>query len=63
VATKEYVDETVACNVSKAGDTMEGPLIAHSDMNYGTSKVRNIGLTTGVPTSIPNGEIVGVYIA
>lgn len=63
VATKEYVDETVACNVSKAGDTMEGPLIAHSDMNYSTSKVRNIGLTTGVPTSIPNGEIVGVYIA
>lgn len=47
--------------LSKIGGTMTGQLIANDNTSYTTSQVRNISLQTSVPSSIPNGSIVGVY--
>lgn len=40
-----------ATKVDRAGDTMQGPLVAQNNTNYTVKQVRNIIFSTGEPTS------------
>ena len=51
--------------ISRAGDTMTGALIAQNNTSYTTKQVRNVFLSTASPTSSDgaNGDIWIVYTA
>ena len=66
VITSTYVNLTGTQTISGAktfsgNNTFSGNAVMKTGTDYTTARARNIILQSTVPTSIPNGTIVGVY--
>jgi len=62
--THPIKDETArATKIDRAGDTMQGPLVAQNNTSYMVKQVRNIIFSTGEPAAGDgnNGDIWIVY--